>query len=223
MLQQTIDEQAALISDLKAQLVSREAAFNQAQKGFEQQLSQAEAKHQSLLHHIKESRQVEDHLKALAGDRSELEKTLSHSRKALLEKLREKQLLERDLSYHRTELQRRLLEKQRVEELLFEKTRFEQELKKQKESLKTELDSIETKLTQREVQLPVNLSENMNDSNSVLLAGQMESHLHKAQNGLLLSDKRTMEMSYEHVSTDQGPSYDEQELQPFSLVWEEDS
>ena len=98
---------------------------------------------------IKESHRVQEHIKTLSGDRHELEKTLSQSRQALLEKLREKQLLEKDLSYH-TELERRLLEKQRVEELLFEKTRFEQELKRQKETLRTELDSFEKRLTLRE-------------------------------------------------------------------------
>ena len=228
-LQQTVDEQAALISELKAQLIARETAFIQAQKGFEQQLLEAETKQQSLLHQVKESRQVQDHLRSLAGDRNELEKTLSHSRQCLLEKLRERQLLEKDLSYHRTELQRRLLEKQRVEELLFEKTRFEQELKKQKETLRIELDSIEKKLMLREVQLesePVSLSEKMNNSDSLLLARQTETHLHKAQfdqNDSLLSNQHSTGSSHVHVSIDQGLSYEGQGQQPFSLVWEEDS
>ena len=40
-----------------------------------------------------------------------------------------------------------------MEELLFEKTRFEQELKRQKETLRNELDSFEKRLTLREVGL----------------------------------------------------------------------
>lgn len=154
-------------------------AFAQTTKEFQKQLSDAENKHQSLLAQIKDSRHVQDRLTSLVGDRSKLEKTLSQSRQALLDKLREKQLLEKDLNYHRTELQRRLLEKQRVEELLFEKARFEKELKKQKENLKIELDSIEKKLVLREVQANKEHSFLSDNSGSFLSTRDMDAQLRK--------------------------------------------
>ena len=133
------------IENLQRQLNEKDVEFAEMQTKLTQKLAEAEAKqHQSLLD---DSSQLRSHESVLVGGRrSALEESLSRARRRLSEKLREKETLERDLGFHRTELERRLGEKQRLEELLFEKTRFEQELVNQKEQLQADMMQIESKL-----------------------------------------------------------------------------
>ena len=93
---------------------------------------------------------IENRLNTLSSERGGLERSLAKSRQSLIQKLREKEIIEKDLTYHRTELERRLLEKQRVEELLYEKNKYEKELLEQREQLSCDLDKIEKKLKKRE-------------------------------------------------------------------------
>ncbi len=132
--------------ELQAQLIAREGTFNKLQQHYNQQLSECESKCRQLEKQLTKSRRVESHIITLSNNQVDIEKTLVKARQGLIEKLRQKELLEKDLNHHRTQLERRQSEKQRLEELLLEKSRFEQELRSQKEQLSVDLDGIERKL-----------------------------------------------------------------------------
>ena len=132
------------IEELRSQLGEKDAAFTEMQNQLTQKLAEAEIQQQSLRRSL-DSSQLHSPRDVL-GQRSAVEESLSRARRRLSDKLRDKETLERDLSFHRTELERRLGEKQRLEELMFEKARFEQELVNQKEQLQSDLMQIESKL-----------------------------------------------------------------------------
>ena len=152
-------EQERTIRDLQSQLSARELAFSEIQDEFGRQLTQSETRESSLRQRMQDSRAAQEQLGAVMGEKSALEDNLSRARHSLTEKLQEKMGLERELSYHRTELERRLAEKQRMEELLFEKSRFEQELLSQKDELQQELSEIEVKLKLKDVEMEQERSE----------------------------------------------------------------
>lgn len=135
---------------LESQLAIKERTMAALRDNFTKQLTDADAKQAVLQKQIQVSHRFEGKLSSLTRERADIEKALSRSRQSLIERLREKDLIEKDLGFHRTELERRLAEKQRLEELLFEKSKFEQELSNQKDHLTMELESIEKKLTTRE-------------------------------------------------------------------------
>lgn len=124
----------------------------QLQSEFETKLSEAEGKQLSLQRKLQATNRVEDRMSSLLNERGSIEKSLARSRQSLVEKLREKELMEKDLSYHRTQLERRLNEKQRLEELMFEKSRYEKELQAQREQLYMDLEKIEKRLQSKEEQ-----------------------------------------------------------------------
>ena len=136
-------EQEQQIQALLEQLNTREAAFTELQKEFRRQLAGAGSRESG----------PNQAAVGLANDKVCIEESLSTAREALTEKLKEKADLERNLNFHRTELERRLAEKQRLEELLFEKSRFEQELQSQKDQLQSELREIESRLRLKESEL----------------------------------------------------------------------
>lgn len=78
--------------------------------------------------------------------RSPLEATLSRARQSLTEKLQQKAAIEKELGLRRANLERQKAEKQHLEDLLFEKKRFEQELQTQKTQLVSELEILEGRL-----------------------------------------------------------------------------
>ena len=137
---------------MEKKLQSQEHANKELQNKFEAKLAEAELKQLSLQKQIQASNRVEGRMSSLLNERGGIEKSLARSRQSLIEKLREKQLLEKDLSYHRTQLERRLQEKERLEELMFEKSRYEKELKSQREQLYTDLEKIERKLQLKEIE-----------------------------------------------------------------------
>lgn len=139
-----------MISDLQEKLKSREEANLEIKKEFEAKLNEAETRQLSLQRKIQAMQRIENRLSTLSGERGGLEKSLAKSRQSLIQKLREKEIIEKDLGYHRTQLERRLMEKQRVEELLFEKNKYEKELLDQREQLSHDLEKIEKKLKGRE-------------------------------------------------------------------------
>lgn len=141
------------IQSLQCQLTEKESALAEARREFEHRLAEAQSRESSLLQSLERSSRTEEHLGAVMGEKSSLEETLSVARQTLSEKLREKAALDRELASHKLELERRLAEKQRLEELLFEKARFEQELRGQKEQLQSELSEIESQLHARDQQL----------------------------------------------------------------------
>ena len=129
------------LKELRSQLSSKEQAFVNMQNQLNKKL--AEAEQRELAFHERHKYEKKG---LVAGQQSALEESLSHARRKLTEKLQEKQILEKDLSFHRTELERRLGEKQRLEGLLFEKSRFEQELMNQKQQLQSDLLQIGSKM-----------------------------------------------------------------------------
>lgn len=139
-----------MISDLQEKLKLREEANAEIKREYQERLNEAETKQLSLQRKIQAMQRIENRLNTLSSERGGLEKSLAKSRQSLIQKLREKEIIEKDLTYHRTELERRLLEKQRVEELLYEKNKYEKELLEQKEQLSCDLDKIEKKLKRRE-------------------------------------------------------------------------
>lgn len=170
-------DQSQTITDLNAQLKAREVAMDEIQKDFERQLSEAEGKQRLLKKKIQASHRVEDRLSSLLNERGRLEKSLAGSRQSLIEKLREKDLLEKDLAYHRTELERRLAEKQRLEELLYEKSRYEQELQHQRDQLHVDLESIEKKLNSQEVEFETEHDNWLNQKDSQLILQEVPDEL----------------------------------------------
>ena len=152
-------EQERTIRDLESQLSARELAFTEIQNEFGRQLTQAETRESSLRQKMQDSHATQEQLGTVIGEKSALEGSLSRARQSLTEKLQEKMGLERELNYHRTELERRLAEKQRLEELLFEKSRFEQELLSQKEQLQQELSEIESNLKLKDAEVEQERSE----------------------------------------------------------------
>ena len=146
-------EQEQLIQDLQAQLSAKESAFTEIQNEFGRQLTEVEMRESSLLKRVRDSTKAQEQLGTVLGEKSALEEVLSKARQNLTDKLQEKESLERELGFHRTELERRLAEKHRLEELLFEKSRFEQELQSQKDQLQKELKDIESKLKLKEIEL----------------------------------------------------------------------
>ena len=78
--------------------------------------------------------------------RSPLEATLSRVRQSLTEKLQQKAAIEKELGLRRANLERQKAEKQYLEDLLYEKNRFEQELQTQKDQLIRELEGLEGKM-----------------------------------------------------------------------------
>ena len=79
--------------------------------------------------------------------RSPLEATLTRARQTLIEKLQEKAAIEKELGMRRATLESQKAEKQHLEDLLYEKKRFEQELQNQKTLLQSELTDLESRLT----------------------------------------------------------------------------
>ena len=152
-LKKATQDQEKVIADLKTQLTARENTFAQAQKEFAQKLAHAELKQQSLQRQMRESKKASEVLGSMINRKGDLERSLSRSRQSLMDKLREKGLLEKELNFQKVELERRQSEKQRLEEVLIEKNRFEQELRNQKEQLAMELETIERKLKMRESEL----------------------------------------------------------------------
>lgn len=140
-------EQEQQIQDLLVQLNAREAAFTELQREYRKQSIDAE---NSLIKKPHDLKCTSDNLQGLTNEKVCIEESLSTAREALTTKLQEKADLERNLNFHRTELERRLAEKQRLEELLFEKSRFEQELQSQKDQLQSELSDIEFRLQLKE-------------------------------------------------------------------------
>lgn len=82
----------------------------------------------------------------LSFPRSPLEATLTRARQTLIEKLQEKAAIEKELGTRRATLECQKAEKQHLEDLLYEKKRFEQELQNQKTLLQTELAGLESRL-----------------------------------------------------------------------------
>ena len=80
--------------------------------------------------------------------RSPLEATLSRARQSLTERLQQKSAIEKELGLRRANLERQKAEKQHLEDLLFEKKRFEQELQTQKSQLVSELELLEGRIGQ---------------------------------------------------------------------------
>lgn len=121
----------------------------------EKEINSLEAKlgsKESELAELQDTMTTQGQLGAVIREKSELEEGLTQARNALTDKLHEKSLLGKELSYHRVELECRLKEKQRLEELLFEKSRFEQELQSQRKQLQEELEEIESRLKLKDVE-----------------------------------------------------------------------
>ncbi len=152
ILQNKLQEQERTIQELQSKLSARESAFTEIQSEFGRQLTEVEMRESSLIQALQDSKQTQDQLGSVLGEKGALEQNLSQARQALMEKLQEKTALDKELSFHRTELERRLGEKQRMEELLFEKSRLEQELQSQKDQLREELDIIESKLQTKQLE-----------------------------------------------------------------------
>lgn len=147
LLEVKVQELEVKVEDLHSQLNLKEIAFVEMQSQFNQKLSEATEREPSLRQSLDSLRlQPCENIGLAMGQKSSLEVNLSRARRRLTEKLQEKETLEEDLSFHRTELERRLGEKQRLEGLLFEKSRFEQELMNQKKQLQSDLLQIESKL-----------------------------------------------------------------------------
>lgn len=134
---------------MKCKLSASETTLKNAQERFSQQLADSESRYRGLVKQISTSRRVEGQMSTLLNTHGDIEKSLVKARQTLIEKLRQKELLEKDLNHHRTQLERRQAEKQRLEELLVEKSKFEQELRNQKEELQLDLDSLENRLKSR--------------------------------------------------------------------------
>ena len=143
-------EQEQRIQDLLMQLNTREVAFTKLQKEYTRHTAPRDNSSIKKPHDLKCNG---DNLHGLTSEHVCIEESLSTAREALTTKLQEKADLERNLNFHRTELERRLAEKQRLEELLFEKSRFEQELQSQKDQLQSELHDIELRLRLKEKEL----------------------------------------------------------------------
>ena len=141
------------IQSLQLQLAEKESALAEAQRDFDRRLAEAQSHESALLQSLEHSHVTEEQLGAAIGEKSALEEALVKARQSLSEKLHEKAALDRDLGTHKVELERRLGEKKRLEDLLFEKARFEQELCRQKEDLRQELEEIESRLQSRDQQL----------------------------------------------------------------------
>ena len=144
-------EQGQQIQDLLLQLNAREVAYSELQNKLSRKRADVDDSGENGLG--KQPLGLSDRFIGLAGEKGCIEESLSTAREALTMKLKEKADLERNLNFHRTELERRLAEKQRLEELLFEKSRFEQELQSQKDQLQSELRDIELRLRLKEKEL----------------------------------------------------------------------
>ncbi len=141
-LQEMVVQLNQKVQELKSSLVDKEAEFSRSRSEFSQQLKEAELREKSLQNKQKYSSSKESGTR----DKGSLEDTLTKARQALTDKLAERSSLEKELSLHCTELERRLAEQQHLEDLLVEKSRFEQELQNQKEQLQNELEVIECKM-----------------------------------------------------------------------------
>ena len=155
-------ERDRLVSDLDQLREENARALEEQRAEWEEKLNEREKERnvlrskldskESELTELRETVTTQGRLGVVVGEKSELEEGLAQARNALTGKLHEKSLLEKELSYHRIELERRLKEKQRLEELLFEKSRFEQELQSQRKQLQEELEVIESRLKLKDVE-----------------------------------------------------------------------
>ena len=165
-LQQDFDslhvERDQLLNDVEQLKEKHSRALDEQRAKWEKKLNEQEEDIYSLkvklgsketeLAELRDTMTSQGQLGAVIQEKSELEEGLTQARNALTDKLHEKSLLEKELSYHRVELESRLKEKQRLEELLFEKSRFEQELQSQRKQLQQELEEIESKLKLKDVE-----------------------------------------------------------------------
>jgi len=158
--QQQLREKEQEIELLQNQLQTAKIVSSELQDEFGRECAKYESEKQSLEQAMKKEMVAKDALDDIVSTKAkELEQAFESERKALVEKITEKETLEAELTSRKIDLEKRLAEKSKLEEVLFEKSRLEQELRAQKAELERELFEIEAKVKSRESEIQQERSE----------------------------------------------------------------